>query len=159
MAADFDQDGRIDLAVSCHTQNGSHYTSSKVFYNDGNRFAEPRIDLLPTHGPHWMWAQDVGHIYHRKWEQTYQSSLFHWDRSLGSGRLNFKAEVPTGTRVSFSVRSAASESAIETAQWRETQTSPFELQSQDRYLQYQARFHSKNGDAYPVLDQVSIALW
>ena len=159
MAADFDQDGRIDLAVSCHTQNGDHYTDSKVFYNDGKRFAEPRIDLLPTHGPHWMWAQDVGHIYHRKWEQTYRSSIFNWDRSLGSGRLNFKAEVPTGARVSFSVRSAASEAGIERAQWRQIQTAPFELQSQDRYLQYELKFYSKNGDAYPVLDQVSIALW
>lgn len=159
MAADFDQDGRIDLAVSCHTRNGDHHTFSKVFYNDGNRFAEPRTDLLPTHGPHWMWAQDVGHIYHRRWEQTYRSSLFHWDRSLGSGRLNFKADVPTGARVSFSVRSAASAGAVETAPWRETKTTPFELQSQDRYLQYQVDFYSKNGDAYPVLDQVSIALW
>ena len=159
MAADFDQDGRIDLAVSNHTQNGDHYTASKVFYNDGNRFADPRTVSLPTHGPHWMWAQDVGHIYHRRWEQTYESSLFRWDRSLGSGRLNFKAKVPTGARFSFSVRSAASETAIEREQWRAIQTSPFELASQDRYLQYRVKFHSKNGDAYPVLDQVSIALW
>mgnify|MGYP001388573748 CR=1 FL=1 len=51
-AGDFDGDGRLDLAVSCHTRDGNHYTNSKVFYNDGNRFANPRVTLLPTHGTH-----------------------------------------------------------------------------------------------------------
>ena len=159
MAADFNQDGRIDLAVACHTQNGNHYTSSKVFYNDGNRFAEPETVLLPTHGPHWIWAQDVGHIYHRRLEQTYRSSLFQWNHSLRSGRLNFKAEVPKGARLSFSVRSAVSKTVLEKTQWRAIQTSPFAIDSRDRFLQYQAKFHSKNGDAYPTLDQVSVELW
>ena len=118
MAGDFDQDGRLDLAVSCHTRDGNHHTDSKVFYNDGNRFRNPRVEHLPTIGTHWMWIQDVGHIHHRQWKQVYRSSVFGWDREVSAGRLSFQAEQPHRTRLSFQVRSSSSPKGLADRAWR-----------------------------------------
>ena len=76
LAADFNNDGLLDLAVVNHTRRGNHYTQSKIFYNDGNRFENPRIEKIPTHGAHWSYNEDMGHIYNRKWQQMYESSVF-----------------------------------------------------------------------------------
>lgn len=35
MAADFNGDGRLDLAISCHTRNGTHETESLVCWGEG----------------------------------------------------------------------------------------------------------------------------
>ena len=158
MAGDFDQDGRLDLAVSCHTRDGNHHTDSKVFYNDGNRFRNPRVEHLPTIGTHWMWIQDVGHIHHRQWKQVYRSSVFGWDREVSAGRLSFQAEQPHRTRLSFQVRSSSSPKGLADRAWRPLSEGAFDLSPGDRRLQYRAVLESGNGDLYPVLDRVEIQL-
>ena len=158
MAADFDRDGLLDLAVSCHTQDGNHHTNSKVFYNDGRRFANPRTVLLPTHGTHWMGVQDMGHIYHRGWEQTYESSIYDWNRPVVSGRLEVVADVPEGTRLAWDIRSSATRDGLSDTDWHNVEAGAFSLAADDRHLQYRARFLSDNGDRYPVLDRVETVL-
>lgn len=158
MAGDFDQDGRLDLAVSCHTRDGNHHTDSKVFYNDGNRFRNPRVEHLPTIGTHWMWIQDVGHIHHRQWKQVYGSSVFAWDREVSAGRLTFRAEQPKGTGLSFQVRSSADSKGLADQAWRPLRDGVFDLNPGDRRLQYRAVLESGNGDLFPVLDRVEIQL-
>ncbi len=158
LAADFNRDGKLDLAVVCHTQNGSHYSDAKIFYNDGNRFADPKVTKLPTHGPHWMWQQDMGHISHRRWEQKYESSVFAFSKPATKGKLSFRAELPTGTKLTFAVRSADKQSRLSDKPWQPVPSDRFELHSQDRFLQYSATFQSDNGDRYPVLDRVQIDL-
>ena len=158
MAGDFNQDGLLDLAVSCHTQDGNHHTASKVFYNDGNRFRDPKVVALPTIGTHWMWIQDVGHIHHRQWKQIYQSSVFDWDQDVAEGRLTFRAEVPQGTRLSFQVRSSPNRKGLADQAWRSVKDKKFDLSSGDRHLQYRATLESSNGDLYPLLDRVEIQL-
>ena len=158
MAGDFNQDGRLDLAVSCHTSDGDHRSVSRVFYNDGRRFADPDITELPTIGPHWMYVQDVGHIYHRRWEQTYESSVFAWQEESQGGQLQVRAEVPGQSGLSFEVRSAGDGDKLSRAQWRRLQSESFSLQPKDRVLQYRATFRSDNGDRYPRLDRVEITL-
>ena len=155
---DFDHDGRLDLAVSCHTTDGDHNTDSKVFYNDGNRFRKPRVQRLPTHGTHWMWSQDMGHIYHRRWEQTYQSSVFEWEGEKSQGQLSHEADVPRGTELFFQVRSATAARGLEAQTWRRIQGHGFPLADDHRVLQYQAVLKSDNGDRYPILDQVRITV-
>ena len=155
---DFDHDGRLDLAVSCHTTDGDHSTDSKVFYNDGKRFKDPRVQRLPTHGTHWMWSQDMGHIYHRRWQQTYESSVFEWDGEVRQGQLNHEADVPTGTELFFQVRSATGARGLEAQAWRRIEGHSFAVAGHHRALQYQAVLRSGNGDRYPILDQVRITL-
>jgi len=158
LAADFDRDGRLDLAVSCHTQDGNHHTNSRIFYNDGNRFANPRTVLLPTHGTHWMWVQDMGHIYHRRWEQSYESSVFAWNQTASSGRIDWVADVPEGTKLSWETRSAATRGALAIANWKAVKSNTIPLSKIDCLLQYRVRFISDNGDRYPVLDEVKVVL-
>jgi hypothetical protein len=158
LAADFNQDGNLDLALVCHTVDGNHPASSRVYYNDGRRFTEPKVCLLPTHGPHWMWDQDMGHIYHRRWEQVYRSSTFHWAARRAGGMFRFKANIPAGSSLAFAIRSATAESKLDHRPWHRVRSGEFQLDPTDRCLQYRALFKSANGDRYPVLDQVTISL-
>ena len=158
LAADFDRDGALDIAVACHTSDGDHTTYSKVFYNDGRRFENPRVEKLLTYGPHWMGSQDMGHIAHRRWEQTYESSVFEWDGGATQGRLKSEADTPAGTGLSFEIRNADDAEKLAEQPWRKLAAESFHLESVDRVLQYRATFQSPNGDSFATLRRVEIRL-
>ena len=158
MAGDFNSDGRIDLAVNSHTRHGDHRTMSRVFYNDGNRFQNPKIQKLPSNGPHLMWAADVGHIADRKYRQYYESSVFAWNAAKKSGELSVEADVPNNTALVFQVRSTAQRGELARTAWRAVTSNRFSVEPEDRFLQYRAVFQSHNGDRYPIVDRVVISL-
>ena len=157
LAGDFDRDGLLDVAVSCHTKDGDHHSNSRVYYNDGNRFADPRVQFLPTIGPHWMGDQDMGHIAHRRWEQTYESSVFRWQGTAGRAALDYQADAREGTRLGFELRSAETPEALQGIAWRPLEGNAA-VEETDRCLQYRVTFGSDNGDRYPVLKRVAISL-
>ena len=158
-AADFDKDGKLDLAVSNHTFQGNHSALSKIYYNDGNRFTNARIEEIPTKGPHWSQNEDMGHIYDRSWQQTYESSAFKWTKNRENGSLGFVADIPEGTHLSFEIRSSADMKKIYGQKWTKIDDSGhFNVNPADRFLQYRAVFNSGNGDRYPILDKVTISL-
>ena len=161
IAADFDRDRRLDLAVANHSRDGDHHALSKVFYNDGHRFRKPRIVELPTHGPHWMWNEDIGHIYDRTYRQWYESSVLKWEENAKSGEWKAKADVPPGTRLRFEIRSApaSASKSLSSQPWRPVEKNRFRLDPLDRCLQYRAVFISDNGDRFPVLDRVILSLF
>jgi hypothetical protein len=159
IASDFDRDGLLDLAVVNHSRDRSHHAFSKVFYNDGRRFQSPRIVELPTHGPHWMWNEDMGHIYNRTYQQWYESSVLKWEENAEWGEWKAKADVPQGTSLRFEIRSATAEKSLDSQAWEPTEKNRFGLDPLSRCLQYRAIFVSKNGDRFPVLDRVEVALF
>jgi hypothetical protein len=128
---------------------------SKVFYNDGRRFAHPRIAELPTAGSHWLDMHDMGHIRDRSWRQVYESSVFTWDRSVTRATIAVDADVPPGCALKIEVRSAARED-IESAPWRRVEDGAINLGPPDRAMQYRATFVSENGDRFPVLSKVRV---
>jgi hypothetical protein len=159
LAADFDRDGKLDLAVNNHTKDGNHNTFSKVFYNDGNRFSDPKVVKLPTRGPHWSHNSDMGHIYDRSWRQTYESSVIQWNKNRTKGKVSFVADTPEGTKLSFEIRTAADKKSLAEEKWILIDNSGlFGLKSIERFLQYRAVLVSDNGDRFPVLDKVVIEL-
>ncbi len=158
MAGDFNGDGRIDLAVNAHTRHGDHRTQSRIFYNDGRRFENPTIQKLPTNGPHLIWAEDVGQIYHRRYRQAFESRVLSWKSPATSGKLADKASRPDGTRVVFFVRSAPENESLSKRPWSEVTGGSFAIQPVDRQMQYRVELHSDNGDRYPILDSVDISL-
>lgn len=158
LAADFNGDGKLDLAVSCHTRDGNHAADSKVYYNDGNRFENPKVTLLPAVGPHWIWTEDMGHIYNRTWQQTYESSVFAWTDERASASIRAEADTSAGATLDLEMRSASDASALGDTSWRAASGKPVVLDATHRCLQYRAIFKSSNGDRYPVLHRVSIEI-
>lgn len=160
LAADFDGDGKLDLAVANHSLNGNHRTFSKVFYNDGQRFAHPKIEYLPTLGPHWSMNEDMGHIYNRSWRQDYQSSVFSWKKQRTGGQLSVVANIPVGTQLKREIRSATTLDQLSMQTWQSIDPDGgFVLKANARVLQYRLVFVSDNGDRYPVVDKVSVELF
>lgn len=158
MAADFNGDGKIDLAVNCHTRHGDHRTKSNVFYNDGARFAEPKIQKLPTNGPHLLWAEDVGHIYDRKYRQSFTSRIFNTRKKVRSLRLKYTGETPDRSRLEFFVKFAAEKEQLTSVGWQAVTNEKFPIKDGLRFFQYRADFLSPNGDRFPVLDRVELIL-
>jgi hypothetical protein len=158
LASDFDGDGWLDLAVANHTVDGDHHALSKVFYNDRNRFRNPRVETLPTHGPHWMWNEDLGHIATRSYEQRYESSVFAWNRAAVGGSVEIAAEIPEGARLRCEVRSAPDREALGEKMWRLVEDGRFRLDPKDRCVQYRLVLTSANGDSYPVVDKITLAV-
>ncbi len=156
LAADFNKDGLLDLAVANHTIDGNHNTASKIFLNDGNRFANPHIDTVPTHGPHWMYNSDMGHIYDRSWRQIYKSSIFNYDEQATKGMLSYAADIPEGTQLKFVIRSGAEKDKLKENPWQTVESGEFKLSETDRFFQYKAMFISDNGDRFPMLDRVNL---
>ena len=99
----------------------------------------------------------MGHIAHRRWEQTYESSVFIWNGTAGDATLEYQADSAEGTSLNFEVRSAATLEALQGSAWR-----PFggtvSVAENDRRLQYRVTLRSDNGDRYPVLKRVAISL-
>lgn len=157
LAADFDRDGLLDIAVTNHTADGSHPTESKVYYNDGEHFASPRVVSLPTRGPHWGVNEDLGHIYNRGWRQSFVSGVSGFNAAGGRAVLEFDAELPPGTELRFFVRAAVAPEAVLEAQWLAVDGEDFAVDPRAQYLQYKAEFVSDNGSRYPVLKKVRIA--
>lgn len=158
MAGDFNGDGLIDLAVNCHTRHGDHRTQSRILYNDGHRFENPRIQKLPTNGPHLIWAEDLGNIYDRKYHQSFTSRTFEWKEKAASGKLTAKATMPPETRVTFDVRSAPTKEALVSSKWTAAKDGAFEVPADHRALQYRATLQSDNGDRYPIVERIDVSL-
>lgn len=156
VSGDFNRDGKLDLAVSNHTVDGSHFAMSKVFYNDGDRFKSPIITELPTLGPHWSSNTDMGHIYDRSWSQIYTSSVFSFNGKK-KGRLFFDADIPAGSSLEFMVRQSKFREGLDGEKWQKIATDEFDV-SGNRYIQYQALLISDNGDRFPTIDRVTIEL-
>jgi len=161
MAADFNGDGLLDMAVANHSKNGDHFTESQVFFNDNQRFTEAKVQKLPTIGPHYMQRVDVGHVYSRSYRQQYVSSVFAFGDPCRGGTLAWSGQAKFKSRLEMSIRSAKTEEELARQPWRSlgpTSESRFDLDATDRCLQYRAVFISANGDCYPVLDRVGVTL-
>ncbi|MFC1607227.1 hypothetical protein ACFL47_04580 [Candidatus Latescibacterota bacterium] len=128
-----------------------------MYYNGGQRFTDPKkIEYLPSPGSHWMWNEDMGHIYTREWKQTYVSSVFRLNMGVTNGTVRFEAAIPSGSGLAFAVRSSGDEKSLCQQQWRAVDSSGFSVKPQDKFLQYRATFTSDNGDRFPVLDSIVI---
>lgn len=158
-AYDFNNDGLLDIVVVEHAKNWQQSTTtSRIFYNDGERFTSNRIDIdkLPAPGPHWMWNYDIGNIFNRKYEHAYISSRKEWKSSSTKGKIEVDAQVPESAKLLVMVRSSRTKETIDQASWQEAGSGIFKLDKRDRFMQYKLILQSNNGDNYPTIDRVSI---
>lgn len=117
LAADFNGDGWVDLAVAEHKAYGNHAGSSRVFWNGPEGFSERNSVCLPALGPHGMLPVDPGNITDRGEEEYYESSAFRLPRGMSAKKAWWEAEVPPGTRVRMQLRFAREEGGLSDARW------------------------------------------
>lgn len=117
VAADFNEDGWIDLAIAYHKVWGDHLGYSEVWWNGPDGFDEKRVTRLPTMGPHGMTAVGPGNIMDRGPEEYYISSPFELPEGAGVTKISWEAAVPLKTWVRAQLRFAETKEALEQAAW------------------------------------------
>lgn len=121
LAADFNRDGFVDLAVANHKVYSDHVGDSVVWWNGPDGFSDsPRqTTLLPTCGPHGMSAAEPGNQLTRGPEEFYYSEPWRASAALVVTSADVTAECPPDTWAKILVRTAATAEALDAADWRE----------------------------------------
>lgn len=119
LAADFNEDGRVDLAVANHKIFGDHLGYSEVWWNGPEGFLPTRTTKLPTRGPHGMSGVEPGDILTRGPEEYWLSEPRRSDAALTVDGVAVAADCPPKTWVKATARAAATEEALADAEWSE----------------------------------------
>ena len=151
IAADFDQDGRVDLAVANHKVFGDHKGYSEVWWNGKDGLLPVHTTKLPTCGPHGMSAIEPGNLLTRGPEEYYYSEPYRADNGLTIKRAEVAADCPPKTWVKLLVRTAATKETLEKAEWRE----PVGLKAEG-YLQYRLELGATLSLSTPRVTKVTI---
>ena len=104
MAADFNEDGYIDLALANHKVDGDHTGWSAVWWNGPNGFNTERQTHLPTKGPHGMISNNIGNIMDRSFNEYYYSEEYKVDADTKVKGISLEADIPAKTDVICDVR-------------------------------------------------------
>lgn len=120
IAADFNEDGYIDLAVANHKVEGNHIAYSTVWYNGPNGFDEKKTVNLPSKGIHGMGNVDPGNIMDRTNEEFYISQAYELPVGAEIINIDWDAEVPPKTWIRAEIRSAETYEQLKDAPWQET---------------------------------------
>ncbi len=119
VAADFNEDGWIDLAVANHKVDGDHHGWSAVWWNGPKGFNSERCTRLPSNGPHGMCSNNPGNVLDRGPEEYYTSEPYVAEGTARPSSAAIAAEVPEKCWVSIRFRSAKKAEALERAEWGE----------------------------------------
>lgn len=104
LAADFNEDGYIDLAVANHKVDGDHKGYSTVWWNGKDGFNQARQTNLPTCGPHGMISTNLGNVLDRSGNEHYISEVFDITESCTVRGVKLDADIPEKTSVTATVR-------------------------------------------------------
>lgn len=155
VAADFNQDGYVDLATANHKIFGDHKGESYVWWNGPQGFVTTNITRLPTCGPHGMTSVEPGNQLTRCEEEFYESEPRQIMSSCIVSRGEVTATCPTGTWVRVEVRAAATKEGLEVAVWREPKGLKTPAGS---FLQYRLALGAKLSLRTPRVTRVEIGL-
>ncbi len=104
LAADFNEDGYIDLAVANHKVNGDHTGFSTVWWNGPKGFNRERSTDLPTNGPHGMISTELGNILDRGFSEYYYSEVYTAEQDCTVTRACTEGDLPDRTAANLTVR-------------------------------------------------------
>lgn len=159
VAADFNEDGWIDLAVAHHKTYGSHPGYSKIWWNGPNGFCEKNVTKLPTNGPHGMTPVDPGNIMDRSNEEYYTSNAHCLPENARVTKIEWDAQIQTKTWVKAQIRFAETRELLSHAPWQ----GPFDSQQDingliqtGRWVQYRLALGAINGGNSPRVTSVSV---
>ena len=166
IAADFNDDGWIDLAIANHKVEGDHVGWSAVWWNGPDGFSEQRITRLPTSGPHGMVCVDPGNIADRGHEELYTSAPTRLPGMTRVTRISFEAETPARTWVKAQLRSAPTREALEKASFSGPDGSEengfeqgdpvYSVPTQGEWIQYRLTLGAFNSGCTPRVRAVHV---
>jgi hypothetical protein len=167
IAADFNEDGWIDLAVANHKWYGSHEGHSLVWWNGPQGFSEARQVRLPTSGPHGMVSVDPGNLMDRGNEEHYVSHAHELEEAAVLRSVSWEADLPAKTWVRAQVRAADSRESLQQAPWcgfggaggwleNGQRMEPSDGRPTGRWLQYRLALGALNSGRTPRVRRVCV---
>jgi len=117
LAADFNEDGYIDLAVVNHKTRGNHPGQSYVWWNSPDGFSEQNRTSLPTLGPHGITHSDIGNLIDRGPEEFYESRCIELPAGVAVTGIAWHGDIPPKTWVKAQLRIADREEELERSSW------------------------------------------
>ena len=118
VAADFNGNGWVDLAIANHKVEGDHIGFSAVWWNGPEGFSAERVTRLPTSGPHGMTAVSPHSIHDRGAEEYYVSAPYKLPAGARVTEISWQAETPPRTWVKAQLRFGDTAAALEGAAWQ-----------------------------------------
>lgn len=165
IAADFNEDGWIDVAISNHKTYGDHVGESFVWWNGLDGFDRNRITRLPTIGPHGMTRVQPGNQRDRGPEEYYTSEPFELPVGAQTRRINWQAELPPKTWVRAQLKTAVTPEALKEVLWHGAkgagtwlergETVPASV-GQGRWIQYRLALGAVNSGCTPRVTEVRV---
>jgi FG-GAP-like repeat len=178
LIADFNADGWLDLAIACHRVEGStdypgypnsHNTKSFVYMGSAQGFDPRKKISLPTIGVHGMLGTDAGHVYHRRPQWVYTSSVHELAQPASIAGVRWSAKTYDDAWIELQFRVADTAKDLQDAPWLGPQgegtwfADPSDIDpaasrqaGEAKYAQYRVRFHSRRNARYPSLDKVEL---
>ncbi len=117
IAADFNEDGYIDIAVANHKSFGDHVGDSFVLWNGPDGIDDRHPTRLPTAGPHGMLQVQPGNILDGSAQEYYTSAPYELPAGTAVTRIGWEAELGPKTWVGAQLRSALTTDLLEQADW------------------------------------------
>ncbi len=172
LICDFNRDGYMDIFFYCHRKDGSydeiknygdHHTNSILYWGSKEGFSDKNVQKLPSVGAHYDMGVDMGNIYNRKNLYNYISSPY-FCKNKNPVSINWDAEVPADTKLTFQVRMAKSKTALKKAKWYGPKGPGTYFTKKNQaisnlsgpWIQYKALFDMGNGADTPILKSVEI---
>lgn len=153
IAADFNNDGYIDLAVANHKIDGDHHGYSTVWWNSEKGFNSERTINLPTEGPHGMTAIEPGNQLNRGPEEYYESEVWQVPETSEITSIDIEGEIPENCYVKSWVKIAESKENLGQKEWQEV--NGIKVQKGD-YIQYKLALGAKNSLRTPRITGVTV---
>jgi len=117
VAADFNEDGWVDIAVANHKVEGHHVGYSTVWWNGPDGFSERNVTNLPSRGPHGMVWVNPGNVSDRTDEEYYVSCAHRLPDKANVTGIEWEAELGPKTWVKAQLRVAESEENLSDSPW------------------------------------------
>ncbi len=155
VAADFNDDGWIDLAVANHKTWGDHTSDSEVWWNGPEGFNPRKTTKLPTEGPHGMTALEPGNILDRGPDEFYYSAPYTAKAAGKVESVRIEADCPPRTSTALMVRIVNDDTPMDQAQWFKPEGFAF---NKGDVLQYRLTLRAENSLRSPRVTAVELTL-
>jgi hypothetical protein len=166
VAADFNEDGWVDLAIAYHKVWGDHVGYSAVWWNGPDGFDERRITKLPTRGPHGMNSAEPRNTSDGGNAEFFTSCPYALPQGSHVSQIGWLADVPHKSYVRAQLRSAGSEAALSAARWEGPHGPGSSFENGERlaprqvggpWVQYRLALGAVNGLSTPRVREVTVS--